>query len=158
MSEPSLEEFCHTYNLQRFANKSTHYENRKNPSCIDLILTNKQGRFLEVKTTETVLSTAADEDIRVWVFAANIRLRVWEVRLHVSNTRPVVITCGPLICEILWFRHAAAHYKIRPHIQKSGHMFCKYYVMQTCGCIFCKYFVIYTCGRIFEACDRTFEL
>ena len=45
MSEPSLSEFCQTYNL-----------NPKNPSCIDLMLTNKQERFLKAKTFETGLS------------------------------------------------------------------------------------------------------
>ena len=52
MSEPSLDEFCQTYNLESIINKP----NSKNPSCIDLVLTNKQERFLKVKTVETGLS------------------------------------------------------------------------------------------------------
>ena len=56
MSEPSLNEFCQTYNLESIVNKPTCFKNPKNPSCIDLMLTNKQERFLKAKTVETGLS------------------------------------------------------------------------------------------------------
>ena len=42
MSEPSLNEFCQTYNLESIVNKPTCFKNPKNPSCIYLMLTNKQ--------------------------------------------------------------------------------------------------------------------
>ena len=56
MSEPYLNEFCQTYNLESIANKLICFKNPKNPSCIDLMLTNKQQRFLKAKTFETGLS------------------------------------------------------------------------------------------------------
>ena len=56
MSEPSLDEFCQTYNLESIVNKPTCFKNPKNPSCIDLMLTNKQERFLKAETAETGLS------------------------------------------------------------------------------------------------------
>ena len=56
MSEPSLDEFCQTYNLVSIVNKPTCFKTPKNPSCIDLMLTNKQERFLKAKTIETGLS------------------------------------------------------------------------------------------------------
>ena len=56
MSEPSLDEFCQTYNLVSVVNKPTCSKNPKNPSCIDLMLTNKQERFLKANTIETGLS------------------------------------------------------------------------------------------------------
>ena len=56
MSEPSLDEFCQTYNLESIINKPTCFKNPKNPSCIDLVLTNKQERLLKTKTVETGLS------------------------------------------------------------------------------------------------------
>ena len=56
MSEPSLNEFCQTYNLESIVNKPTCFKNSMNPSCIDLMLTNKQERFLKAKTFETGLS------------------------------------------------------------------------------------------------------
>ena len=56
MSEPSLNEFCQTYNLESIVNKPTCLKNPKNPSCIDLVLTNKQESFLKAKTVETGLS------------------------------------------------------------------------------------------------------
>ena len=56
MSEPSLNEFCQTYNLESIVNKSRCFKNPKYPSCNDLMLTNKQERFLKAKTVETGLS------------------------------------------------------------------------------------------------------
>ena len=56
MSEPSLNEFCQTYSLESIVNKPTCFKNPKNPSCIDLMLTNRQERFLKGKTVETGLS------------------------------------------------------------------------------------------------------
>ena len=50
MSKTSLNEFCQTYNLESIVNKPTCFKNPKNPSCIYLMLTNKQQRFLKAKT------------------------------------------------------------------------------------------------------------
>ena len=49
MSEPSLEEFCQTYNLESIVNKLTSFKNLRNPSCIDLVLTNTQESFSKPK-------------------------------------------------------------------------------------------------------------
>ena len=49
----SLDKFCQTYNLESVINKPTCFRNPKNPSCIDLVLTNKQESFLKAKTVET---------------------------------------------------------------------------------------------------------
>ena len=56
MSEPSLGELCQTYSLESIVNKPTCFQNPKNLSCIDLVLNNKQKRFLKAKTVETGLS------------------------------------------------------------------------------------------------------
>ena len=56
MSEPSLDEFCQTYNSESTINKPTYFKNPKNLSCIDLVLTNKQEKFLKAKTVEARLS------------------------------------------------------------------------------------------------------
>ena len=56
MSETSLDEFCQTYNLGNIINKPTCFKNTKNPSCIELVLTNKPESFLKAKTVETGLS------------------------------------------------------------------------------------------------------
>ena len=45
-----------TYNLESIVNKPTCFENHKNPSCINLMLNNKQERSLKSKTVETGLS------------------------------------------------------------------------------------------------------
>ena len=49
MSEPSPEEFCQACNLESIVNKPTCFKNPKNPSCINLVLTYKQERFLKPK-------------------------------------------------------------------------------------------------------------
>ena len=51
MSEPSLDEFCQIYNLESIVNKPTCSKDLKNPSCIYLVLTNKQERFLKAETS-----------------------------------------------------------------------------------------------------------
>ena len=56
MSGPSLDEFWQTYNLVSIVKNPTCFKNLKNPSCIDLMLTNKQERFLKAKTIETGVS------------------------------------------------------------------------------------------------------
>ena len=56
MSESSLDEFCQTYSLEIIVNKPSCFKNLKNPSCIDLVLTSKQERFLKAKTVECGLS------------------------------------------------------------------------------------------------------
>ena len=56
MSEPSLDEFCQTFNLESIVNKPKCFKNPKNPSYIDLMLTNKQERFFKAKDVETGLS------------------------------------------------------------------------------------------------------
>ena len=56
ISEPSLNDICQTNNLESIVNKPTCLKNPKNPSCIDLVLTNKQESFLKAKTVETGLS------------------------------------------------------------------------------------------------------
>ena len=56
MSELSIDECCQAYNLESIVNKLTCFKNPKNPSGIDLVLTNKQKRFLKAKTVEIGLS------------------------------------------------------------------------------------------------------
>ena len=56
MSETFLDEFCQTYNLGNIINKPTCFKNTKNPSRIELVLTNKPESFLKAKTVETGLS------------------------------------------------------------------------------------------------------
>ena len=53
MNETSLDKFCQGYNLESIVNKPTCLKNPKFPSCIDLVLTNKQERLLKAKTVET---------------------------------------------------------------------------------------------------------
>ena len=71
MREPSLDEFCQNYNLESIANKRNCYRISKNPSCIDLELTNQQENFLKAKNTKTGLSDF--HNIVVSVFKTNFK-------------------------------------------------------------------------------------
>ena len=45
VEDSSVSEFCDTYNLKRLIREPTRYKNPENPSCIDLILTNRPCSF-----------------------------------------------------------------------------------------------------------------
>ena len=51
-----MKEFCDIYNLKNLVKEPTCYKNVANPTCIDLILTNRQFMFHNTKTIETGLS------------------------------------------------------------------------------------------------------
>ena len=58
-SEPdgeAMEEFCNNYNLTNLIKEPTCFKNPLNPSSIDLMLTNRAGRFQDSHTIETGLS------------------------------------------------------------------------------------------------------
>ena len=56
ISEPSMVEFCETYNLNNLIKEPTCFKNPENPSCIDVILTNRTRSFQHTKVIETGLS------------------------------------------------------------------------------------------------------
>ena len=58
-SEPSdneLQEFCNSFTLKNLVKEPTCYKNVNNPSCIDLILTNRPTSFQNTITLETGIS------------------------------------------------------------------------------------------------------
>ena len=64
-SEPSdkeLQEFCNLYNLKNLVNEPTCYKNHKNPSCIDLIFTNRPRCFQNTTVVETGISRFPQND------------------------------------------------------------------------------------------------
>ena len=56
VSERAISEFCETYNLTNLVKEPTCFKNPKNPSTIDLILTNRPRCFQNTTTIETGLS------------------------------------------------------------------------------------------------------
>ena len=56
MREDAMQEFCNVYNLKTLVNEPTCFKNVDNPSCIDLVLTNKSRSFLKSSVVETGLS------------------------------------------------------------------------------------------------------
>ena len=50
-----MDDFCNMYNLQNLIKDPTCYKNPENPTCVDLILTNKRN-FKHSKIIETGLS------------------------------------------------------------------------------------------------------
>ena len=55
ITETSMSDFCETYDLTSLIVISTCFKNPGNPSCIDLILTNKYKSFQNSQTVETGL-------------------------------------------------------------------------------------------------------
>ena len=51
-----IKEFCDINNLKNLVKDPTCYKNMANPTCIDLILTNRKFIFYNTKTIETGLS------------------------------------------------------------------------------------------------------
>ena len=56
MSELCMEEFCLLYDLKSLIKKPTCFKSDSNPSCIDLILTNRVNSFQNSLTVETGIS------------------------------------------------------------------------------------------------------
>ena len=56
ISETAMSDFCDIYNLENLVNKATCFKNPTNPSCIDIILTNRENSFQKTKIIETGIS------------------------------------------------------------------------------------------------------
>ena len=56
MNEDKMIDFCNLFTLKNLIKEPTCYKNYNNPSCIDLILTNKPYSFQSSKTAETGIS------------------------------------------------------------------------------------------------------
>ena len=56
ISEPVTKAFCEIYNLKNLVKENTCFKNPDNPSCIDLILTNRYRSFQNTHVIETGLS------------------------------------------------------------------------------------------------------
>ena len=56
MSEEAMNSFCSIYNLKSLVHEPTCFKNIDNPSCIDLILTNKSLCFQNTSFIDTGLS------------------------------------------------------------------------------------------------------
>ena len=56
LTETHMADFCNTYDLSNLIKDATCYKNPNNPSCIDLILTNKNKLFQHSNALETGLS------------------------------------------------------------------------------------------------------
>ena len=56
MSDKAMEDFCSLNNLESLISKPTCYKNHENPTCIDLILTNRPGYFQRSNVFEAGIS------------------------------------------------------------------------------------------------------
>ena len=56
MSDKVMEDFCSLNNLESLIKKPICYKNDENPTCIDLILTNRPGYFQHINVFETGIS------------------------------------------------------------------------------------------------------
>ena len=56
MQDVNLNDFCSLYNFKNLSKEPTCYKNPLNPSCIDLIITNRPNSFQDTNVIETGLS------------------------------------------------------------------------------------------------------
>ena len=56
VNENAISEFCDLYTLKSLIKEPTCFKNYNNPTCIDLLLTNREKRFQNSTTIETGLS------------------------------------------------------------------------------------------------------
>ena len=56
MSDKAMEDFCSLSNLESLISKPACYKNHENPTCVDLILTNRPGCFQHSNVFETSIS------------------------------------------------------------------------------------------------------
>ena len=56
VNEPAMQDFCAIYNPKNLVKENTCFKNPLNPSCIDLILTNRTTSFQNTLTIETGIS------------------------------------------------------------------------------------------------------
>ena len=56
VSDKTVEYFCSLKNLEGLIKKPTCYKNHENPTCIDLILTNRPSYFQQSNVFETSIS------------------------------------------------------------------------------------------------------
>ena len=55
-NEPAISDFCEIYNTKNIIKEKTCFKNPENPTCIDLILTNRPRSFQDSTVVETGLS------------------------------------------------------------------------------------------------------
>ena len=56
ITETNMDEFCNIYNLKSLIKENTCFKNPSNPSCIDLMLTNRSRSFIGSQTVELGVS------------------------------------------------------------------------------------------------------
>ena len=56
MRKDTMKPFCRSYNLKNLINEPTFLKKMDNPSCIDLVITNKSRSFQKSSVIETGLS------------------------------------------------------------------------------------------------------
>ena len=56
MSDKAMEDFCSLNSLGSLISKPKYYKNHENPTCIDLVLTNRPGCFQQSSVFETGIS------------------------------------------------------------------------------------------------------
>ena len=78
-NEPAISDFCEIYNNKNIIKEKTCFENPENPTCVDLILTNRPRSFQDSTVVETGLS-----DFH--------KMCVTVMKIHHCKQRPSVIT------------------------------------------------------------------
>ena len=78
-NEPAISEFCEIYNTKNSIEKKTCFTNLENPTCIDLILTNRPRTFQNLIIIEMGLT-------------AFYKMCVTVMKMHYYKQKPFAIT------------------------------------------------------------------
>ena len=97
MSDEVMQNFCNTYNFKCLVKEATCFKNVHNPSCIDLILTNRPLSFQNTNVIETGLSDF--HKLTLTVMKSTFQKQVPKI-FHYRNYKRFDNTQNDLIYEI----------------------------------------------------------
>ena len=78
-NEPAISDFCEIYNTKKIMKEKTCFKNPENPTCIDLILTNRPSSFQDSTVIETGVSAFHEMCVTV-------------IKIYHCRQKPSVIT------------------------------------------------------------------
>ena len=104
MQDVNLNDFCSSYNFKNMIKEPTCYKNPLNPSCIDLIITNRPNSFQDTNVIETGLSDFHKLTISVMkMFLRNTALRL--LAIGIIKNLPLqffVVSCKRRLLTLIY--------------------------------------------------------
>ena len=104
MQDDNLNDFSSLYNFRNLTKEPTCYKNPLNPSCIDLIITNKPNSFQDTNVIKAGLSDFHKLTISVMkMFLRNILLRLLAIRITTNIPQQfIVFSCKRHLLTLIY--------------------------------------------------------